>query len=128
MKGEIKWFSSKKGYGFIISEDGHDVFVHQSNIVMDGFRTLREDDIVEFELEESADGRKQAVKVTPILTLKMVEDALKRDRLHLDTIRSVYGIKRYLVADENNFLQSYEQGMSLKELADYVGLKVKVTV
>lgn len=128
MKGEIKWFSSKKGYGFIISEDGHDVFVHQSNIIMDGFRTLREDDIVEFELEENADGRKQAVKVTPILTLKMVEDALKRDRLHLDTIRSVYGIKRYLVADENNFLQSYEQGMSLKELADYVGLKVKVTV
>lgn len=128
MKGEIKWFSSKKGYGFIISEDGHDVFVHQNNIIMDGFRTLREDDIVEFELEENADGRKQAVKVTPILTLKMVEDALKRDRLHLDTIRSVYGIKRYLVADENNFLQSYEQGMSLKELADYVGLKVKVTV
>lgn len=127
MKGEIKWFSSQRGYGFITSEDGQDVFVHQSNIIMDGFRTLREDDIVEFELGENVDGRKQAVKVTPILTLKMVEDALRRDRLHLDTFQNVYGVKRYLVADENNFLQSYEQGMSLKELADYVGLQVEAT-
>lgn len=127
MKGEIKWFSSQRGYGFITSEDGQDVFVHQSNIIMDGFRTLREDDIVEFELEENADGKKQAVKVTPILTLKMVKDALKRDKLHLDTFRNVYGVKKYLVADANNFLQSDEDGMSLEELADYVGLQVKAT-
>lgn len=66
MKGKTKWFSSQRGYGFIISEDGHDVFVHQSNIIMEGFRMLRKNDIVAYELGENADGRKQAVKVTPI--------------------------------------------------------------
>ena len=49
MKGIVKWFNSQKGYGFIIDETGKDVFVHYSNINMDGYKTLNPDDEVEFE-------------------------------------------------------------------------------
>ncbi len=49
--GVIKWFSNKKGYGFIEQEDGDDIFVHHSAINMQGFRTLAEGDRVSFEIE-----------------------------------------------------------------------------
>jgi len=49
--GVIKWFSNKKGYGFIEQEDGDDIFVHHSVINMQGFRTLAEGDRVSFEIE-----------------------------------------------------------------------------
>jgi len=39
--GTVKWFNARRGYGFLTGEDGNDYFVHHSNIVMDGFRTLR---------------------------------------------------------------------------------------
>ncbi len=63
MKGKIKWFNSRKGFGFIIDEDGNDIFVHQNDIAP-GTR-LFEDDQVEFEKEESERGPK-AVKVKKI--------------------------------------------------------------
>lgn len=47
--GKVKWFSDKKGYGFIESEDGEDIFVHFSAIQGDGFKTLKEGQQVEFE-------------------------------------------------------------------------------
>ena len=68
MKGPVKWFNAKKGYGFITDETGNDVFVHHSNILMDGFRHLNEDDFVNYELGTGKDGRKQAINVQPILT------------------------------------------------------------
>ena len=43
MTGQVKWFDSKKGYGFITREDGKEVFVHFSGIVSDSFKTLNED-------------------------------------------------------------------------------------
>ena len=49
-KGVIKWFNDKKGFGFISSESGGDVFVHYTGIKGDGFRTLSEGDKVEFEM------------------------------------------------------------------------------
>lgn len=49
-QGTVKWFNDQKGYGFIAVEDGEDVFVHQSSIEMDGFRSLSEGDRVEFEI------------------------------------------------------------------------------
>lgn len=53
--GTVKWFNGEKGYGFISREEGPDVFVHFSNIQMQGFKTLEEGQRVEFEI---AQGRK----------------------------------------------------------------------
>ena len=54
--GKVKWFNAEKGYGFITTEDGNDVFVHYSAIQCDGFRTLEEGDSVTFEVKESNRG------------------------------------------------------------------------
>ncbi|NCO32433.1 MAG: cold-shock protein [Armatimonadetes bacterium CG2_30_59_28] len=57
--GTVKWFNESKGYGFIARDDGEkDVFVHFSGIVGDGFRNLREDDKVEFDVVEEERGCK----------------------------------------------------------------------
>ncbi len=61
--GTVKWFNSEKGYGFIATDDGPDVFVHYSAIQMEGFRTLSEGDRVEFEVQAGRDGRSQASDV-----------------------------------------------------------------
>ncbi len=55
-EGTVKWFSDKKGYGFIEQEDGSDVFVHHTSIDMPGFRTLAEGERVSFEIETSTRG------------------------------------------------------------------------
>ncbi len=65
MRGTVKWFDSKKGYGFITMEDGNDIFVHYSVINMDGYKDLKENQEVEFEITEGAKG-KQASNVRPI--------------------------------------------------------------
>ncbi len=54
--GQVKWFDTKKGYGFIVGPEGRDVFVHYSSIEGDGFRSLREGEQVEYELIETAKG------------------------------------------------------------------------
>ena len=63
VKGVVKWFNEKKGYGFLSQEDGDDVFVHYSSIQGEGFKTLKEGDAVEFEVQEGPKGP-QAVNVT----------------------------------------------------------------
>jgi CspA family cold shock protein len=62
--GVVKWFSNRKGYGFIEQEDGEDIFVHHSAINMQGFRTLAEGDRVSFEIEvgERGPAAKNVVK------------------------------------------------------------------
>jgi CspA family cold shock protein len=64
--GTVKWFNSEKGYGFIASEAGPDLFVHYSAIQADGFRTLEEGDKVEFEVGSGRDGRSQAEGVRKV--------------------------------------------------------------
>lgn len=51
MKGKVKWFNAEKGFGFIISEEGNDVFVHYSAIVSEGYKTLEEGQEVTFDVE-----------------------------------------------------------------------------
>jgi CspA family cold shock protein len=57
-EGTVKWFSEKKGYGFISQDDGNDVFVHYSSIAMSGFKKLAEGDRVSFEIDEDNRGPK----------------------------------------------------------------------
>ena len=63
--GTVKWFNDKKGFGFISQDNGDDVFVHQSSIQSEGFRTLAEGDKVEFEIIKDQKGYK-ATKVVKL--------------------------------------------------------------
>ena len=65
MTGKVKWFDSDKGYGFISSDEGKDIFVHFSAIQTDGFKTLAEGDVVEFDVTDGDRGQ-QAANVTKL--------------------------------------------------------------
>jgi len=56
MTGTVKWFNSEKGYGFITTDEGNDVFIHYSAINQEGFKSLNEGDKVEFEVVEGDRG------------------------------------------------------------------------
>jgi len=64
-KGTVKWFSNQKGYGFITTEEGKDIFVHHSSIEGEGYKSLKEGQAVEFEVNQSPKGE-QAVNVKMI--------------------------------------------------------------
>lgn len=59
-KGTVKWFNDQKGYGFIAQENGPDVFVHYSAIQAEGFKTLSEGQVVEFEVVQGPKGPQAA--------------------------------------------------------------------
>ena len=65
MRGKVKWFNNEKGYGFIEYNDLEDIFVHYSAIKKDGYKTLKEGDIVSFKLIETGKGL-QAIDVSEI--------------------------------------------------------------
>ena len=58
--GKVKWFSNQKGYGFIQTDDGEDIFVHFSDIQEEGFKTLTQGQEVEFEISEGPKGPQAA--------------------------------------------------------------------
>ena len=58
--GTVKWFNDAKGFGFISQEGGEDVFVHHTAITMDGFRTLKEGERVEFDVTQGPKGLQAA--------------------------------------------------------------------
>ena len=65
MKGTVKFFSNRKGYGFITGEDGNDYFVHHTGINAEGYKTLKSEQNVEFDVNETERGN-TAVNVTAI--------------------------------------------------------------
>ena len=65
LKGTVKWFNNAKGYGFIGRDDGPDVFVHYSAIQLDGYKSLKEGDDVEFDIVQGQKGP-QADSVTRV--------------------------------------------------------------
>ncbi|WP_282925926.1 cold-shock protein [Helcococcus kunzii] len=64
-KGTVKWFNNEKGFGFITGEDNKDVFVHQSSIQAEGFRSLEEGEYVSYDIERDRRGAK-AVNVVKL--------------------------------------------------------------
>ena len=58
--GKVKWFNAEKGYGFITTDEGNDVFVHYSAIQTDGFKTLDDGEAVSFEVVQSDRGEQAA--------------------------------------------------------------------
>lgn len=64
--GKVIWFDSKKGFGFISRENQPDIFVHFSDIAMDGYKNLIKDQIVQFQIGENYFGKPKAIKVSPV--------------------------------------------------------------
>lgn len=133
MEGTVKFFNKVKGWGFITDQGGKDVFVYWENILMDGFRYLDKDDIVNFELGDGGDGREQAVSVIPVLTRKRIEESLKENNLYVEEIKANRDTVRlntlgmdegYMVVDENGVIQTDENGMTFLDLAAYAGFEV----
>ena len=63
--GRVKWFDAKKGYGFIIGDEGQDVFVHYTSILGDGFRALKDGEIVTYDLVKGDKGHQARNVVRP---------------------------------------------------------------
>jgi len=72
-QGKVKWFSNKKGYGFVTKEDGTDIFVHFSGIIAEGYKSLKEGDSVEFEVTQGPKGE-QAAEVKVLTSVSVKED------------------------------------------------------
>ena len=72
MIAKVKWFNNAKGYGFIELEGKEDIFIHYSNIEKDGYKTLKEGQLVEFDLVETDKGL-QAQNIKPIKELQTIK-------------------------------------------------------
>ena len=64
---QVKWFSKKKGFGFVKDRTGEDIFVHHSDITVDGFRYLKEGEVVHGVEEMMDDGKKKIAKISPAM-------------------------------------------------------------
>lgn len=121
LTGTVKWFDGEKGYGFITVDDT-DYFMHYSSINMPNRKKyLNTNDTVEFEPGKNVKGL-LATNITPVLTLGMILKALKKEGLYVNKFQNAYGVEVYHVVNENNVIQSPEQGMYFNELAKYAEL------
>lgn len=128
MRGTVKWFNSERGYGFLTDAECNDHFFHHSNIVMEGFRALDTDDVVEFEIGTGKKDREQAVNVCPVLTREMVRHELEKEDLQLVKMNDAFGNLAFMVVDMNNVIQTGDKGMSLIEVAAYTGIDTEGVV
>ena len=138
MKGIVKIFDNAKGWGFITDENKNDLFVHWTGILMDGRKSLHEDEIVEFDVIKNSKGE-QAVNVKPLITMKMIRDEAKKMKeeegfpyyivkqvkdQNGKQVKDEYGLNKYvLVNDEGNF-DPEEVDMNFCILATFLGLSV----
>jgi len=81
-QGQVKWFNDLKGFGFVVVDDLPDIFIHYSAIKMEGFKTLKEGDIVEFDLLESPKG----LQALGVITLEHASTSNKEDIAPLDVV------------------------------------------
>lgn len=72
MKAKVKWFNNAKGYGFISEDNGEDIFIHYSNIDKDGYKTLEQGQIVEFDKVKTDKGYK-ATNIKPKEILQTIK-------------------------------------------------------
>lgn len=72
MKAMVKWFNNEKGYGFIEQEEQEDIFIHYSNIEKEGYKSLHEGQMVEFDLVKTDKGY-QAKNIKPLEELETIE-------------------------------------------------------
>ena len=72
MRGTVKWFNNEKGYGFIEQDGQEDIFIHYSNIEKDGYKTLKEEQLVEFDLVKTGKGN-QAKNIKPVKEPQTIE-------------------------------------------------------
>ncbi|MBX2851950.1 MAG: cold shock domain-containing protein [Phycisphaeraceae bacterium] len=86
IQGEVKWFDPKKGYGFIVGPEGQDVFVHFSQIMGDGFRSLKDGEQVEYELSEGDKGlqAREVNRVEVSASAPEPQDAPEHQRVHAE--------------------------------------------
>ena len=93
MKGTVKWFNAKKGFGFISDETGKDVFVHYSALQMDGFKVLDEGEEVEFDVVNGEKGPqasnvvKKMVQITKLQAVRILPMQQKQEPLPQQTKR-----------------------------------------
>ena len=82
MQGRVKWFDDKRGYGFITTEEGLDVYVHYTAILTDGdgYRTLKHNWRVDFEIVTTDDGREEARSVVVLPKLTPRKETKRRKR------------------------------------------------
>ena len=72
MIAKVKWFNNAKGYGFIEQEGKEDIFIHYSNIEKDGYKTLKEGQLIEFDLIDTEKGL-QAQNIKPVKEFQTIE-------------------------------------------------------
>lgn len=117
MSGTVKWFNTQKGYGFITGDDGAEYFAHQTQIKMDGFRTLDAGDIVEFDVRSEEKGL-AAVNIVPVLTLSMMKKKAAKEHLHLDVAPADgSGNANWMIVDGNNFEEYINDMANMQSIA-----------